>query len=104
MSEPKNNFRIDPADLPDDEIIFGATPAMQDVRNTIARVCETDLPVLIRGETGSGKEIIARYVHTRSRLRDAPFVKLNCAAIPVHLLESELLGYRSEEHTSELQS
>jgi two-component system response regulator AtoC len=99
MSEPKNNFCIDPADLPDDEIIFGATPAMQDVRNTIARVCETDLPVLIRGETGSGKEIIARYVHTRSRLRDAPFVKLNCAAIPVHLLESELLGYEKGAFT-----
>ena len=99
MSESISNFRIDPAELPDGKIIFGTTPAMQDVLNTISRVHATDLPVLIRGETGSGKEIVARYVHARSRLQDAPFVKLNCAAIPVHLLESELLGFEKGAFT-----
>lgn len=72
---------------------------MQEVLNTIDRTCDTELPVLIRGETGTGKELIARYIHSRSRLRDAPFVKVNCAAIPVLLLESELLGYEKGAFT-----
>lgn len=99
VSELTMNFRIDPSELPSDDIIFGSTPAMQDVRNTIARVCDTDLSVLIRGETGTGKEIVARRLHARSRFQDAPFVKLNCAAVPVDLLESELLGYEKGAFT-----
>lgn len=66
---------------------------MREVLHTIAKTRAADLPVLIRGETGTGKELIARYVHTHSHLRDMPFVKVNCAAIPALLLESELLGY-----------
>jgi two-component system, NtrC family, response regulator AtoC len=93
------NFRINASDLPPDEIIFGTTSAMQEVKNTIARTCDTNLSILIRGETGTGKEIIARYVHSRSRFKAEPFVKLNCAAIPVHLLESELLGYEKGAFT-----
>lgn len=92
-------FRIDPGSLPPDDILFGCTPAMREVKTTISRICDTDLPVLIRGETGTGKELIARYVHARSHLREAPFVKVNCAAIPVHLLESELLGYEKGAFT-----
>jgi len=92
-------FQIDPSSLPAEEILFGKTEAMQEVSITIARTCDTGLPVLIRGETGTGKELIARYVHCRSRLREAPFVKVNCAAIPVHLLESELLGYEKGAFT-----
>lgn len=99
MSDQSNGFRIDAGDLPGEDILFGSTPAMLEVRDTIARVCDIDLPVLLRGETGTGKEVIARYVHTRSRLRDGPFVKLNCAAIPVHLLESELMGYEKGAFT-----
>ena len=93
------NFRIDPASLPTDDILFGGTQAMREVLNTINLTCGTELPILIRGETGTGKELIARYVHCRSRLQDAPFVKVNCAAIPVHLLESELLGYEKGAFT-----
>jgi two-component system, NtrC family, response regulator AtoC len=92
-------FQIDPSCLPAEEILFGQTKVMQDVWKTIARTCDTDLPVLIRGETGTGKELIARYVHCRSRLHEGPFVKVNCAAIPVHLLESELLGYEKGAFT-----
>lgn len=99
MHDLAHNFRIDPDSLPSDEILFGVTPAMRDVHNTIARTCNTDLPVLIRGETGTGKELIARHIHSRSNLREAPFVKVNCAAIPIHLLESELLGYEKGAFT-----
>ena len=98
-SEFPQTFQIDASMLPAEEILFGKTEAMQEALNTIARTCDTELPILIRGETGTGKELIARYVHCRSRLRDAPFVKVNCAAIPVHLLESELLGYEKGAFT-----
>ena len=93
------SFRIDPSELPSQAIIFGCTEGMREVRNKIARVSQTDLPVLIRGESGTGKEIIARYLHMHSHVHQAPFVKLNCAAIPVHLLESELLGYEKGAFT-----
>ena len=87
------SFRIDPSELPSDEVIFGSTAAMREVQHRLGRVGRTNLPVLIRGESGTGKEVIAHHLHAHSHLHDAPFVKLNCAAIPIHLLESELLGY-----------
>ena len=93
MTPDLASFRIHPGDLPSEQVIFGSSDAMQEVRRKIDRVCNTDYPVLIRGESGTGKEVITRYLHSRSHLSDAPFVKLNCAAIPVHLLESELLGH-----------
>ena len=89
------SFRVDPADLPGEAIIFGSTPAMREIRSKIDCVLSSDLPVLIQGESGTGKEVIARFLHTRSDRHDAPFVKLNCAAIPASLLESELFGYES---------
>ena len=99
MANLSGNFRIDPVSLPPEEVLFGGTKTMHEVFNTIARTCDTELPVLIRGETGTGKDLIARYVHGRSELRDAPFVNVNCAAIPIHLLESELLGYEKGAFT-----
>jgi len=92
-AEIDRSFRIDPADLPGEAIIFGSTPAMREIRSKIDCVLFSDLPVLIQGESGTGKEVIARFLHTRSNRHDAPFVKLNCAAIPASLLESELFGY-----------
>jgi transcriptional regulator with PAS, ATPase and Fis domain len=79
--------------LPPDTVIFGTTPVMLALKEKLTRVAETNMPVLIRGETGTGKEILARLIHARSRLKMGPFIKVNCPAIPHTLLESELFGY-----------
>ncbi|WP_410968695.1 sigma 54-interacting transcriptional regulator, partial [Salmonella sp. SAL4443] len=74
-----------------DEII-GRSPALARVLREIQTVAPTDSTVLISGETGSGKELVARAIHQLSGRREHAFVKLNCAAIPTGLLESELFG------------
>jgi len=86
------SVRIDPADLPGEAVIFGSSPAMREIRSRIDSALSSDLPVLIQGESGTGKEVVARFLHTRSNRREAPFVKLNCAAIPANLLQNELFG------------
>jgi len=73
--------------------IVGQSGAMRRVYELINRVGESDASVLIHGETGTGKELIARGIHTRSRRRNGPFVAINCAAVPHSLLESELFGH-----------
>jgi len=93
-AELNQSYRIDPSDLPSEAVIFGSTLGMREIRGKIDSVLSSNLPVLIQGESGTGKEVIARYVHTRSNRRDAPFVKLNCAAVPARLLETELFGCR----------
>jgi two-component system, NtrC family, response regulator AtoC len=94
----KQSYRIDPAELPGEAVIFGCTAAMREIRNTIDCVLSSDLPVLIQGESGTGKEVIARFLHSRSNRREAPFVRLNCAAVPASLLESELFGREKEAY------
>jgi transcriptional regulator with GAF, ATPase, and Fis domain len=79
--------------------IVGATPAIQALRATVARVAYTDLPVLILGESGTGKDVIARAVHYSSPRAQAPYVPVNCAAIAESLLESELFGYEKGAFT-----
>jgi len=85
------------------EEIVGASPALQAVLSRVAKVAPTDSTVLITGETGSGKELIARAVHKRSPRSERAFVSVNCAAIPQGLLASELFGHEKGAFTGALQ-
>jgi two-component system, NtrC family, response regulator AtoC len=80
-------------------LLFGCTEKMTVVRRIIDQVADTDITVLIRGESGTGKELVAREICMRSARRDKPFVKVNCAAIPSELLESELFGFEKGSFT-----
>jgi DNA-binding NtrC family response regulator len=84
---------------PDFAMLFGTSPKMEDVKSTIDKVAETNATVLIRGESGTGKEMVARMIYSSSARADKPFVKVNCAAIPYELLESELFGYEQGAFT-----
>jgi two-component system response regulator AtoC len=81
------------------ERIIGNTAAMQAVYKMIGRVAQTDATVLITGETGTGKELVAETLHLFSTYRDGPLVKVNCAALPETLLESELFGHEKGSFT-----
>jgi DNA-binding NtrC family response regulator len=74
-------------------MLFGTSPRMLEVKMTIEQVADTTATVLVRGESGTGKEVVARMIHSESSRCEKPFVKVNCAAIPHELLESELFGY-----------
>ncbi len=93
LTGSSNENAIAAHQLPPDAVIFGRTPAMQDVRQKLERVAGANLSVLISGESGTGKDIVARLLHLYSPWSNGPFVKVNCPAIPGTLLESELFGY-----------
>src|SRR5438477_2060742 len=80
-------------EVPPESVVFGHGEAMQSVRDRLTKLAGANVPVLIHGESGTGKDIIARLVHAASPWRSGPFVKVNCPAIPGTLLESEILGY-----------
>ena len=80
-------------EIPPENVVFGQSEAMQALRSRLTKVAGANVPVLIHGESGTGKDIIARLVHALSPWKSGPFVKVNCPAIPGTLLESELFGY-----------
>ena len=84
-------------------LLFGNSERMAEVRDLIDRVADTDVTVLIRGESGTGKELVARALYASSLRRDKPFVKVNCAALPTELLESELFGFERGAFTGAIQ-
>lgn len=76
-----------------DDILFGSSAVMAELRRRAARVSQTDVPALLHGDAGTGKEILARWIHDHSPFAQGLFLKVNCSAIPGTLLESELFGY-----------
>ncbi len=81
------------------ERIIGISPAMQEVYKMIGRVAGTESTVLISGETGTGKELVAQTIHSNSTYRSGPLIKVNCAALPETLLENELFGHEKGSYT-----
>jgi two-component system response regulator AtoC len=86
-------------ELPPEEVVFGRSEPMRAIRQKVQKVASTDLPILIQGENGTGKEVVARHIHANSVWGQGPFVKVSCAAIPGTLLESELFGYEQGAFT-----
>jgi two-component system response regulator AtoC len=96
----RRNKGMEPVDqLPPDDVLFGRSATMQDVRQLATRICGTNVAVLLNGSGGTGKEVLARWIHKHSPWSSGQFVKVNCAAIPGMLLESELFGYEKGAFT-----
>jgi len=85
--------------LPPEEVLFGSSEAMKEVRKRATKIAGTNIPVLLCGPKGSGKEVLARWIHNHSAVVSGQFVKVNCAAIPGTLLESELFGFEKGAFT-----
>src|SRR5215813_11449206 len=98
-ANPVSSLTQSVGDVPPESIIFGRSDAMRSVRDRLIKVAGANVPVLIQGESGTGKDIIARMVHGLSPWKTGPYVKVNCPAIPGTLLESELFGYEKGAFT-----
>lgn len=97
----KSALRVSDSQRQDDPLqsLTGASAAMQQVRSMIEKLARSQAPIYISGESGSGKELAARLIHTRSAQGSGPFVPVNCGAIPENLMESEFFGYRKGAFT-----
>jgi two-component system nitrogen regulation response regulator NtrX len=84
--------------------IVGSSKCIQQIHNTIDLVAPTDARVLITGQNGTGKELVAHWIHQKSQRRDAPLIEVNCAAIPSELIESELFGHEKGAFTSAIKT
>jgi two-component system response regulator AtoC len=92
-------MRLNKGEFPDGAPIWGPSAAMRQVMTMVERIADSDVTVLISGESGVGKELIARELHRRSARSQKAFVKINCAALPAELLESELFGHEKGAFT-----
>jgi transcriptional regulator with GAF, ATPase, and Fis domain len=97
LIEERNAFRLKRAGLND--AIVGAEDGLREVMAAVRQVARADVPVLVLGETGAGKEVVARAVHTHSRRANGPFLRVNCGAIPPELIDSELFGHERGSFT-----
>jgi len=86
-------------DCPPNEVIFGTTPAMGKIRQKLEMAARAKVAVLLLGQSGTGKEVLAKYIHSLSPWRKGPFVKVSCPAIPTALLESEFFGHEKGSFT-----
>jgi two-component system response regulator AtoC len=86
-------------EMPPESVVFGSSDAMRALRDRLGKIAGANVPVLIQGESGTGKDIIARMIHAASPWKAGPWVKVNCPAIPGTLLESELFGYEKGAFT-----
>lgn len=93
LGQGKQTFGGEVEELADDVFFIAASPAMRKIRSQAALVANVDIPVLLLGESGTGKEVLARLIHKLSPRAHRTFLKVNCAAVPADLLESELFGY-----------
>src|ERR1700728_279821 len=98
-SNPVSSLIQPLGEMPPEDVIFGGTEVMRGLRERMAKIAGANVPVLIQGESGTGKDIIARMIHSASPWKTGPWVKVNCPAIPGTLLESELFGYEKGAFT-----
>src|ERR1700724_478984 len=99
LGKNQQNYPGEVEELYDDVFFVAASPAMRKIRSQAALVANVDIPVLMLGESGTGKEVVARLVHKLSPRAHRTFLKVNCAAVPGDLLESELFGYEAGAFT-----
>jgi len=99
LGQGKQTFAGEVEEVGEDVFFIAASPAMRKIRSQAALVANVDIPVLLLGESGTGKEVLARLVHKLSPRAHRTFLKVNCAAVPADLLESELFGYEQGAFT-----
>jgi two-component system nitrogen regulation response regulator GlnG len=102
--DESGDVAVPPVADSDDDLVVATSPALMDVFRVVARVASTEATVLITGDSGTGKELVARALHTQGARARRPFVAVNCAAIPDSLLEAELFGYEKGAFTGAVAS